>query len=156
MTPWPVAHQAPPSIGFSRQEYWSGLPFPSPGNFPNPGIEPGSPALQANALTSEPPGKLVNKLHHAPASRHTKRGRLRAGALSASTAKRSYPTSEVRGSGRECQACRCRNGQRSYPSQRSGEAAVRSYHAAVGSYHVSEARGCREKPPPARGQGRWP
>ena len=43
--------------GFSRQEYWSGLPFPSPGYLPNPGIEPGSPALEADALTSEPPGK---------------------------------------------------------------------------------------------------
>ena len=52
-----VAHQAPPSIGFSRQEYWSGLPFPSPEDLPNPGIEPGSPALQEDALTSEPPGK---------------------------------------------------------------------------------------------------
>ena len=45
-----VAHQAPPSMGFSRQEYWSGLPFPSPGNLPNPGIKPGSPALQAEAF----------------------------------------------------------------------------------------------------------
>ena len=44
-------------MGFSRQEYWSGLPFPSPGNLPDPGIEPGSPSLQADALTSEPPGK---------------------------------------------------------------------------------------------------
>ena len=43
--PWTVAHQAPPSMRFSRQEYWSGLPFPSPGDLPNPGIEPGSPAL---------------------------------------------------------------------------------------------------------------
>ena len=41
MTPWTVAYQAPPSMGFSRQEYWSGLPFPSPGDLPNPGIEPG-------------------------------------------------------------------------------------------------------------------
>ena len=56
-TPWTVAHQAPPSLGFSRQEYWSGLPFPSPGDLPDPGIKPGSPALQADALTSEPPGK---------------------------------------------------------------------------------------------------
>ena len=56
-TPWTVAHQDPPSMGFSRQEYWSGLPFPSPGDLPNPGIEPRSPALQADALTSEPPGK---------------------------------------------------------------------------------------------------
>ena len=44
-TPWTVAYQAPLSMGFSRQEYWSGLPFPSPGDIPNPGIEPGSPAL---------------------------------------------------------------------------------------------------------------
>ena len=55
-TPWTVAHQAPPSMGFSRQEYWSGLPFPFPGDLPDPGIEPGSPAFQADALTSEPPG----------------------------------------------------------------------------------------------------
>ena len=57
VTPWTVAHQAPPSMGFSRQEYWSGLPFPSPGDLPNPGIEPRSPTFQADALTSEPPGK---------------------------------------------------------------------------------------------------
>ena len=56
-TPWTVAHQAPLSMGFSRQEYCSGLPFPSPGDLPNPGIEPGSSALQADALPSEPPGK---------------------------------------------------------------------------------------------------
>ena len=56
-TSWTVAHQASPSMGFSRQEYWSRLPFPSPGDLPDPGIEPRSPALQANALTSEPPGK---------------------------------------------------------------------------------------------------
>ena len=54
-TPWTVAHQAPPSMGFSRQEYWSGLPFPSPGDLPDSGIEPGSPALQADALTSGSP-----------------------------------------------------------------------------------------------------
>ena len=52
-------HQAPPSMGFSRQEYWSGLPFPSPGNLPDPGIEPRSPTLQADALLSEPPGKSL-------------------------------------------------------------------------------------------------
>ena len=57
-TPWTVAYQASPSMGFSRQEYWSGLPFPSPGDLPDPGIEPGSPALQADTLPSEPPGKL--------------------------------------------------------------------------------------------------
>ena len=56
-TLWTVAHQAPPSMGFSRQEYRGGLPFPSPGDLSNPGIEPRSPALQADTLTSEPPGK---------------------------------------------------------------------------------------------------
>ena len=56
-TPWTVAYQAPLSMGFSRQECWSGLPFPSPGDLPDPGIEPGSPTLQANVLPSEPPGK---------------------------------------------------------------------------------------------------
>ena len=56
-TPWTVAHQTLPSMGFSRQEYWSGLPFPSLGDLPDPGIEPGFPALQADALLSEPPGK---------------------------------------------------------------------------------------------------
>ena len=56
MTPWAVDYQAPPSMKFSREEYWSGLPFPSPGDLPNSGIEPGSPALQADALWSEPPG----------------------------------------------------------------------------------------------------
>ena len=58
MTPWTVAYQAPPSMGFSRQEYWSGLPFLSPGDLPDPGIEPTSPTLEADALTSGPPGKL--------------------------------------------------------------------------------------------------
>ena len=56
-TPWTVAHQAALSMGFSRQEYWSGLPFFPPGNLPDPGIEPGSPTLQADLLLSEPPGK---------------------------------------------------------------------------------------------------
>ena len=56
-TPWTVVYQAPPSMGFSRQECWSGLTFPSPGDLPDPGIEPRSPALQADALPSEPPGK---------------------------------------------------------------------------------------------------
>ena len=55
-TTWTAAHQAPPSMGFSRQEYWSGLPFPSPGDLPDLGIKPRSPAFQADALTSEPPG----------------------------------------------------------------------------------------------------
>ena len=53
----PAAHRAPLSLGFSRQEYWSGLPFPSPGDLPDPGMEPQSPALQADALSSEPPGE---------------------------------------------------------------------------------------------------
>ena len=57
MTLWTVAYQASPSMGFSRQEYWSGLPFPSLGDLPNPGIEPGSPTLEADTLTSEPPEK---------------------------------------------------------------------------------------------------
>ena len=56
-TPRTVAYQTPLSMGFSRQEYWRGLPFPSPGDLPNPGIEPRFPAFEADALTSEPPGK---------------------------------------------------------------------------------------------------
>ena len=55
-TPWTVAHQVPPSMEFSRQEYWSGLPFPTPADLPDPGIEPGSPPVRADALPSEPPG----------------------------------------------------------------------------------------------------
>ena len=57
MTPWTVAYQASLSMGFSVQEDWSGLPFPPPGDLPDPGIEPGSPALRADALPSGPPGK---------------------------------------------------------------------------------------------------
>ena len=56
-TPWTVVYQASLSMGFSRQEYWSGLPCPSPGDLPDPGIKPRSLALQADALPSEPPGK---------------------------------------------------------------------------------------------------
>ena len=52
-TSWTVARQAPLSIGFSRQEYWSGLPFPSPGDLSDPGIKPGSPELQADSLPTE-------------------------------------------------------------------------------------------------------
>ena len=55
--PWTVAYQAPPSKGFSWQEYWNGLPFPSPGDLPDPGIEPGSPTFQVDTLTSEPQGE---------------------------------------------------------------------------------------------------
>ena len=57
-TPWTIAYQAPPSMGFSRQEYWSGVPLPSPGDLPYPGIKPGFPALWADALSSEPQSLL--------------------------------------------------------------------------------------------------
>ena len=57
VTPWTVAYQVPPSIGSFRQEYWSGLPFPFPGDLPDPGIEPRFPSLQADALPSELPRK---------------------------------------------------------------------------------------------------
>ena len=61
-TPWTVAYKASLSMEFSRQEYWSGLPLPSPGDPPNPGIKPKSPTLQADALPSEPPGKSEGRL----------------------------------------------------------------------------------------------
>ena len=60
MTLWIVAYHAPPSIGFSWQDYWSGLPFPSSADLSNPGIEPGSPALQTGTLPFEPPGKPID------------------------------------------------------------------------------------------------
>ena len=60
-TPWTVDYQAPLSMGLLRQEYWSGLPFPFPGDLPNPGIEPGSPALQAYPLLTEPLVKSLKK-----------------------------------------------------------------------------------------------
>ena len=60
-TPWTVARQAPLSLEFSRQEYWSGLPFPSPGDLPDPGIKPGAPVLQVDSLPSEPLGKPPGK-----------------------------------------------------------------------------------------------
>ena len=63
-TPWTIAYQAPPSMGFSRQECWSGLPFPSPGDLPDPGIKPRSPALQADAFPSAPPGKPVYGIYY--------------------------------------------------------------------------------------------
>ena len=62
MIPWTIACQAPRAMGFSRQEYWSGLPFPSPGDLPNPGTEPPSPALQADSLRTELPGKQATDL----------------------------------------------------------------------------------------------
>ena len=67
-TPWTVAHQAPLSMEFSRQEYWRGLPFPSPGDLPDPGIEPGCPTLQADALPSEPSG---NPMTYTPSNEWT-------------------------------------------------------------------------------------
>ena len=57
MTPWTVVHKTPLSMGFPRQEYWSGLPFPSPGDLPDPGIEPASSASADRFFTSGPPGK---------------------------------------------------------------------------------------------------
>ena len=59
-TPWTVAHRAPLSVGFPRQEYWSGLPFPSPGDLPDPGSEPVSPAWQVDFFTLESPGKPIS------------------------------------------------------------------------------------------------
>jgi len=59
---WTVAHQAALSMGFPRQEYWSEMPFHPPGDLPNPGIELVSPALQADSLSTEPPGKLLEHL----------------------------------------------------------------------------------------------
>ena len=61
MTPWTVAHQSTLSMRLPRQEYWSGLPFLSPGDLPNPGIEPEPPALAGGFFTTEPPGKPNNK-----------------------------------------------------------------------------------------------
>ena len=62
VTPWTVAHQAPLSMEFPRQEYWSGLPFPSPGDLPNPRVEPSSPALADGFFTTAPPGKPINRI----------------------------------------------------------------------------------------------
>ena len=64
-TLWTVAHQAPLSMGFSREEYWSGLPFPPSGNLPDPGIELWSLALQADSLPSEPPTKPYKNIYQA-------------------------------------------------------------------------------------------
>ena len=71
VTPWTVARQATLSMGFSREKYWSGLPFPSPGYLPNLGIKPGSPTFQADSLLSEPPSSsgiqnltALNDLHY--------------------------------------------------------------------------------------------
>ena len=74
-TPWTVARQTPLSVGFSRQEYWSGLPCPSPGDLPNPGIEPRSPACRHNSLPTEPPGPCRGFMH-AHRSYHKMKGCL--------------------------------------------------------------------------------
>ena len=58
-TPWTVARQVPLSMGFSKQEHWSGLPFSSPGDLPDPGIKPGSPSLQADSLLTKLQGKVL-------------------------------------------------------------------------------------------------
>ena len=63
VTPWTVAHQAPLSIGFPRQEYWSGLAFPPPGDLPDPGVKPVSPALAGRFFTTEPPGKPQHQMY---------------------------------------------------------------------------------------------
>ena len=62
-TSWTITHQAPLSMGFPRQEYWSGLPFPSPGDLPDPGIEPASPALADGFFTTDPSGKPRLAVH---------------------------------------------------------------------------------------------
>ena len=69
-TPWTVAYQVPLSMGFSRQEYWRGFPFPSPGDLPNPGIKPGFHALQADSLPSEPTGKSFRNVERICISSH--------------------------------------------------------------------------------------
>ena len=83
-TPWTVAYQAPPSMKFSRQEYWSGLPFPSPGHLPHPRIEPRSPALQAKLYRLSHQGSQPKSIGPcqgpAPADPgYLKRGRRRQG-----------------------------------------------------------------------------
>ena len=62
VTRWTIDHQAPPAMGFYRQENWSGLPFPSAGDLPDPGIEPMSPALAGRSFTTEPPGKSTSTM----------------------------------------------------------------------------------------------
>ena len=72
MTPWTVAHWAPPPMGFSRQEYWSGLPFSSPGDLPDSGIERKSPALQTDTLPSGPPTKVAKNPENEGVGCHSK------------------------------------------------------------------------------------
>ena len=77
-TPWTVACQAPPSMGFSKQGSWSGMPFPSPGDLPNPGIELGSPALKADSLPTEPPGKPLTTVWGQKNTFHASRNKKKA------------------------------------------------------------------------------
>ena len=70
-TPWTIVYHAPLFMEFSRQEYWSGLPFSSPGDLPNPGIEPRLPELQADSLLSEPPVKQINSVMGGKGAGHT-------------------------------------------------------------------------------------
>ena len=73
MTPWTIGHQVSMSRGFPKQEYWSGLPFPSPGDLPNPGIKPASPALTGGFFTAEPPGKYIYiYIYKMPRFKHAK------------------------------------------------------------------------------------
>ena len=94
-TPWTIARQAPLSMGFPKQEYWSGLPFPPPGDLPDPGIKPASPASPALAggfVTTEPPGK--------PSSlRATATSSVPRGAGTKGTQGLAYPTHPARGVG---------------------------------------------------------
>ena len=69
---WTAAHQAPLPMGFSRQEYWSRLPLPPPGDHPDPGIEPGSPSLRTDSLLSKPAGKPLLILRHTESYKGTK------------------------------------------------------------------------------------
>ena len=71
MTPWTAAHQVPPLVRFSRQDYWSGLPFPSSGEFPDPGTEPGSPVLQADSLPSLRASLVAQTVRVLPAIQET-------------------------------------------------------------------------------------
>ena len=96
VTTWTAACQAPLSLGFSRQEYWSGLPCPPPLDLPNPGIEPRSPALQANSLPTESPGKPKNTGEPYPLARGSSQPRN--WTLVSCTEDRFFTTAELPGS----------------------------------------------------------
>ena len=92
MTPWVVAHQAPLSVGFPGQEYWSELPFPSPGDLPNPGIEPSSPALAGRFFTTELPGKpiIIVAIINIPLQSHIENDRFSWAPFSESSGKKKF------------------------------------------------------------------